>query len=362
MKQVLLALSWYHPQIHAGVARFAREANWHLHAYMAYNPQLFPVGWQGDGIICSTAHGPLVEQLIQESGAEVSYVGGSQTTDCSPQVSNDDEAIARLAAEHLLAAGAAQFISFGHPGHPRHDYFAQSVPTKTYHRLERLPGQDWPALLAQLRTIQLGADLLGVFCLDDNLAAEFIAAADSLDWSIPENCIVVGVRNDPLICEGSVLSISSVDNALDEVGYQAAQNLERLMQGERVEPSTKVAPRGVVVRRSSDYVGFADPDLNEALRFIRQHFHQFITVPDVLHQVGVSERKLYQLFNDFVGHSIAVEINRLRIQKAKRLLVTEKWTMREIATQCGFLKLNTFFAVFKKRTGQTPGQFRKQTS
>ena len=50
IKNILMALPWYHHKLHKGISRFAAERNWHLNAeWRRYRSR--PNDWCGDGII-----------------------------------------------------------------------------------------------------------------------------------------------------------------------------------------------------------------------------------------------------------------------------------------------------------------------
>ena len=49
----------------------------------------------------------------------------------------------------------------------------------------------------------------------------------------------------------------------------------------------------------------------------------------------------------------------LRIQHAKRLLMTTSATVEEVADMCGFDNASNFIRLFKQRTNMTPTAFRK---
>jgi AraC-like DNA-binding protein len=82
----------------------------------------------------------------------------------------------------------------------------------------------------------------------------------------------------------------------------------------------------------------------EALHCTRHHLSQVIN------------NKLQLTFNDY--------INNLRLQQAKQLLLDDKKSglkIAAIAYDAGFNSLSTFNEVFKKHTGKTPSDFRKES-
>jgi AraC-like DNA-binding protein len=61
-------------------------------------------------------------------------------------------------------------------------------------------------------------------------------------------------------------------------------------------------------------------------------------------------REGYVAFNDYV--------NFVRINRAKYLLKHHRQTIDEIAAACGFREVGYFCRVFKKKTKQTPSEYR----
>src|SRR5204863_167060 len=80
---------------------------------------------------------------------------------------------------------------------------------------------------------------------------------------------VVGIGNDVLMCELARPSLSSVALPSEQVGYEAAALLDRLMAGEPPpDRPILLLPLGVVVRQSSDLLAIRDPEVVAAVRII----------------------------------------------------------------------------------------------
>ncbi|MFS0723977.1 AraC family transcriptional regulator [Paenibacillus sp. 1P07SE] len=76
-------------------------------------------------------------------------------------------------------------------------------------------------------------------------------------------------------------------------------------------------------------------------------------------QLGISGRRLSDLFRRAFGVAPYAYLLNLRIRKAKELLISRQdWTVSHIAGQVGFREPSHFVATFRKRTGLTPLQFR----
>lgn len=137
--------------------------------------------------------------------------------------------------------------------------------------------------------------------------------------------------------------------------------MARLLRGGR-PPSEPilVPPVAVVQRQSSDLLAVADPHLAAALRYVREHVDQPLTVEKVARQVPLSRRVLERRFREHLGRTVLSEIHRAKIERIKQLLIATDQTTEEIAEHCGFAQLSHMAAFFRKKTGFAPGAFRKQ--
>ncbi len=90
---------------------------------------------------------------------------------------------------------------------------------------------------------------------------------------------------------------------------------------------------------------FADPDLDPA-RLARV--------------LGISKVYCRQLFRRHCGQSPLQYLRTVRLEHAGLLLQTTDLAVKEIAGQCGFSDLNFFHRVFKRATGDSPGDFRNK--
>ncbi|NNE91167.1 MAG: helix-turn-helix domain-containing protein, partial [Verrucomicrobiales bacterium] len=77
-------------------------------------------------------------------------------------------------------------------------------------------------------------------------------------------------------------------------------------------------------------------------------------------EIGVSRRQLERKFAREIGRSPLAELQRLRLGEARRLLLETRLPLRTIAFRSGVGDANKLVSLFRKETGQTPGQFRKQ--
>ncbi len=154
--------------------------------------------------------------------------------------------------------------------------------------------------------------------------------------------------------------MSSIDINWDGIGYEAARMLDRMMDGKTppVEPML-IAPKGVVTRMSTNILAVPDLPIAQALRFIWEHFPEAIGSEKVAQAAGLNRRTLERGFRQHLGRSVLYEITRVRIERAKILLVESDLKAYQVAEQCGFAGIVAFSKVFLRLTGMRPSDFRK---
>ena len=145
--------------------------------------------------------------------------------------------------------------------------------------------------------------------------------------SVPEQVAVLGVDNDAVFCEMADPPLSSVALDSEAAGYEAAELLDGLIRG-RVRKSRRVFVRamGIITRQSTDLVAVSDTDVAAALRYIHREYGNSLSVADVAEAVAMSRRGLETRFRKVLGRTILEEIQSVRIEQAKRLLLeTERF-------------------------------------
>jgi LacI family transcriptional regulator len=376
-RQVLLALSIAQQSYYKGVARYAREHEWHVVPDMIYTGKI-PIGWTGDGIISFLGHrADLVEFVLssQLPTVELSLVRADIDL---PRVAADNEMIGRLAAEHFLERGfkhfawapflddvvnAERYLGFNRAVR-KHDYECHALTPA-----HRMGGETWQMDWAgqRRRLIQEVSGLprpLAIFGYNDCVAADLICACEDAGLLVPEEVAVIGVDNDPFICESIATPLSSVRHDLERMAYEGAALLDRLMAGKRPPRNTvRIPPRGVVTRKSSDIFAVEDLNVARGLRHIWENYHHpLLSVSDVVDATAVSRRPLEKAFRRHLRRSIHDEIIRTRLEKAKELLVSTDLTVSDISRKTGFARPNHFFRTFRRATKTSPKVFRHRQS
>jgi AraC-like DNA-binding protein/ligand-binding sensor protein len=102
------------------------------------------------------------------------------------------------------------------------------------------------------------------------------------------------------------------------------------------------------------------PTITRAKQFIQEHQTEDLALGDVARAVNTSTFYFCKMFKKFTGLNFTAYLSRLRIEKAKNLLLNPNLRVSEIAYEIGFQSLTHFNRVFKKINGLSPTEYRSQ--
>ncbi|MDO5422122.1 MAG: AraC family transcriptional regulator [Eubacteriales bacterium] len=98
-------------------------------------------------------------------------------------------------------------------------------------------------------------------------------------------------------------------------------------------------------------------------QYILEHFQDAnLTAAGVCQEMKISEKYLAQFLKEQTGKTFAKYVEDLRIEKAKELLVSTDFCNERIAEEAGFGSPNSFYRVFNKKMGVSPGVYRKNAA
>jgi len=141
--------------------------------------------------------------------------------------------------------------------------------------------------------------------------------------------------------------------------YKALQHPEIFSGISETEPAVKYeqsrltdSERNEYLQKLRDYFENQKPYLNPELK-----------ITEVAKELNVSVKYLSQVINESLGKNFYDFINSYRIEEAKKQLASKadsKKTVLEVLYESGFNSKSAFNSAFKKHTGFTPTEFRKQ--
>ena len=367
----------YDLQVLAGISDHVRTLG-HWSVYVPPDP-LHCVAmlerWTGDGIIANLDRPQLASAVRKHGVPAVGFGGGPGfTTKRISYLATDDAAIGRLGAQHLLDRGFRRFGYCAMPNsaryqpwsHNRGKSFREAVSAAGYpcsmFAASASVSLDWGRLLEKMSAwIESLEPPVGVMAAYDMRALHVLEACRKLGIRVPDEVAVLGVDNHEVICDLADPPLSSVIQGGYQVGTEAAELLDRMMEcDDRGGQTRTVAPVGVATRHSTDVLAIEDTEVVTAIRLIRQGACQGIQVKDVVKAVSIARVTLEKRFKAVVGRTMHAEIKRIQMDRVQELLRTTDLPMHKIASQAGFEYVEYLSNSFRQTTGMTPGQYRRQ--
>jgi LacI family transcriptional regulator len=353
-----------------GFMAAARERDWTL---LHYNPGVdldwLVNEWAPSAAVIGPDLGrPAIDKLARAALVSVTV---DHSAEKIASVCLDEERIGMLALEHLLATGLRSVSTF------RFDESSFAIERERaflvgaraaganvavgWGEEGSLPaerGEDPTAMVAWLKGLPKPC---GVFTCTDSWGRTVARYARVAGLRIPEDLALVGVDNDVLECELITPPLSSVMIPWQEVGKNAAQLVHQLLSGKAIGGERRMLePVSVVARRSSDVLAIDDPLVAEAVRWIRAHVNQRLTVTMVARAVGGGRQRLERRFRAVLARTVQEEIRRAHVEAAKELLGSTHVGLPEVAKRSGFTNAALLSVAFQRELGMPPGVYRRR--
>jgi len=326
--------------------------------------------WKPDGIIASVYNLDLSKDLAKLNIPIVNFSSSTKKLEF-PSVCMDNQRVGAMAAEYLLQLGLRQFAFWSGDKYylsmDRADGFFQclrdhDVSEDRLHNLTVTEDMHWQQRDRIVTDWLAGLPKpVGLMAVSDPQAYFITDLAYQAEIDIPNEIALLSAGDDESVCEMAFPSLSSIGLPARQVGMAAAEVLIALLDGEDV-PTEPIlfGPVGVTERGSTDMLAVDDPDIAKALRFIRTHAIEGITVANVLKQVAMARRTFEAQFQQLFGRSPGAEIRRVRVNHARKLLAETNLSIYQIASSSGFCDGEYFAHAFKKVVGMPPSHYRRQ--
>ncbi len=301
----------------------------------------------------------LIEQL-QKVTPIIVNASPESATESLPTVIIDDIEIGRLAADYFIRRRYKSFACIHKAGMlwstRRNAGFVARLREEGYNaiQVDRTEDNKWFCPFVNL------PKPLAVFAPSDGLARILIEHLIDLDIHIPRDVAVLGVDNDPYQNSLSPIPLSSVQLAGIRIGEVAAEELLLwLEKKKKPQPDRKLKPVRVITRLSTDNAYCDDELVADALDIINEQLPDLKSTEDLVQRLKVSRRTLEWRFRKALGHTINDELSQARIEKARFLLSTTDLTGEQIAHQVGLSEGRMLTVLMKRKTGQTPTEYRE---
>jgi len=101
------------------------------------------------------------------------------------------------------------------------------------------------------------------------------------------------------------------------------------------------------------------PAVIRAKEYVEAHLDESISLEQLVQHAGVSRFYLCKLFKKSTGMTVTEHVARMRLEKAKALLVDPANRISEVAFAAGFGSIPQFNSVFKRYVGVAPTEYRE---
>jgi LacI family transcriptional regulator len=331
-----------------------------------------------DGAIVDIEHQQMADQ-VAKLHVPVVDIRGAYPPSLGATVATDDKACARLGADHFLHLGFRNFAFCGFPdvsfceqrcsgyveylaglghetavfeqgagNHKSNDAFVREAVGELAER----------QIARWLKSLPLP---VAVLACNDARGRQVLDACASAGLAVPDEVAVLGIGNDEVICDLAWPPMSSIQPDAFRIGYEGAAVLDAIMDGEPapLQPIL-LPPSGLVVRPSTDVTVLDDEEVVAALRWIREHASEGVSIGSMLQELSLSRATLDRRFRRALGRTAKEELARVRLARAKQLLVDTRYKLQQIAAMTGYPSAAQFILAFKRQTGITPGQYRRR--
>ena len=288
-------------------------------------------------------------------------------------ISGDYAASGKICADYLIKKRVRNFAFYGMKGmvwsDERRDSFVEEirsrVPDATISILEKNDLSEiwWYNLEGLGKWLRELPKPVAVLACDDNRAYYILEAAKQEGGGasrIPEDIMVLGIDNDESLCQLCSPQLSSLNQDVEEAGYETASLIDKLLSLPPKDRFSKprdilVRPTFVTTRRSTDAVLHPNPYISRVLYHINNNISERVNVEDIVALVPMSRRLLESVFRREMGISIYQYIIKMRVEKMKDLMLNGH-TPLAAANALG-MDYKIIARSFKKFTGMTPGEF-----
>lgn len=96
------------------------------------------------------------------------------------------------------------------------------------------------------------------------------------------------------------------------------------------------------------------------VRYLQEHLKEEITLNILAEEFHLSAQYISQLFKNEIGVNFLAYLTNIRMENAKKLLLSTSLSIAEISEQSGYGDYRVFTKVFKKSEGITPSQYRRE--
>lgn len=99
--------------------------------------------------------------------------------------------------------------------------------------------------------------------------------------------------------------------------------------------------------------------INGIIRYMQEHLEEEVSLSVLAEEFHLSSQYISQLFKNEIGVNFLTYLTNIRMEKAKKLLLSTSLSIAEVSEKSGYGDYRVFTKVFKKTEGVTPSQYRR---
>lgn len=99
--------------------------------------------------------------------------------------------------------------------------------------------------------------------------------------------------------------------------------------------------------------------INGITRYLQEHLAEEVSLSVLAEEFHLNAQYISQLFKNEIGVNFLAYLTSIRMEKAKKLLLSTALSITEISELSGYSDYRVFTKVFKKTEGTTPSQYRR---
>lgn len=243
------------------------------------------------------------------------------------------------AMEYRMVIGTGQIIKYESIRNPNYSYrYPMDLEYKLINNIKTGDFQKARKIMDSIFSDNMSDGVLSIDmakCLMFNLVSTMIKTmnefSETLDKDLWQNIDPIGRM---LKCN----TIMDMKECMEEILKDVCKYIENKKQSHNVELKDAII----------DFIkkNFSEPNLGNAM---------------IADQFNINPAYLSRFFKEQTGEGVLDFINKVRLEKAKKLLKESDMTVADVAQRTGYSNSVALIRVFKKYEGITPGKYREQS-
>ena len=138
-----------------------------------------------------------------------------------------------------------------------------------------------------------------------------------------------------------------------EVVGEAADGMEAMAKIDELRPDIAIMDINIPVMNGLKVIKLS------RIRYLQEHLSQEISLNVLAGEFHLSAQYISQLFKNEIGVNFLAYLTNIRMEHAKKLLLSTPLSVAEISEQSGYGDYRVFTKAFKKSEGVTPSAYRR---